>query len=189
MDSILFINACVRSDSRTERLARKVLEKLSGNVQELNLELENIKPLSREALEYREARLADKDFSDPVFKYAKQFAEADVIVMAAPYWDLSFPALIKIYVEAINILGIAFNYTEEGIPHGLCRASKLIYITTAGGPIYETDYGFDYIKALAENFYGIKEVVSFKAMNLDIEGADVEAILSETIKEIENSNI
>ena len=50
-------------------------------------------------------------------------------------------------------------------------------------------FRIDNLKALAENFYGIKEVVSFKAMNLDIEGADVEAILSETIKEIENSNI
>lgn len=189
MDNILFVNACVRSDSRTNRLARKVLAKLNGKVQELNLESENIHPLDREALNHREACLAVKDFSDPSFKYAKQFAEADVIVMAAPYWDLSFPASIKIYIEAINILGIAFNYTEEGIPHGLCRAKKLIYVTTAGGPIYEIDYGFDYIKALAENFYGIKEVISFKAMNLDIEGADVEAILAETMKEIEDSFI
>lgn len=44
-----------------------------------------------------------------MFKYAKQFAEADEIVIAAPYWDLAFPATVRIYFEAITVTGITSN--------------------------------------------------------------------------------
>ena len=36
---VLFINACVRADSRTERLAYRLLEKLAQAIGELNLEV------------------------------------------------------------------------------------------------------------------------------------------------------
>ena len=48
------------------------------------------------------------EFNDHIFDYAKDFAKADTIVIAAPFWDLSFPASLKCYIEAINILGITF---------------------------------------------------------------------------------
>ena len=37
MNNILFVNGCVRGDSRTLMLARKVLSKISGNITELKL--------------------------------------------------------------------------------------------------------------------------------------------------------
>ena len=39
------------------------------------------------------------------------------------------------------------------------------------------EYGFGYIKALAQNFYGISDVRLIKAVGLDLDGADVEAIM------------
>ena len=39
------------------------------------------------------------------------------------------------------------------------------------------DFGFGYVKALANTFYGIEEVYQIKAEGLDIIGADVESIL------------
>ena len=113
-----------------------------------------------------------------MFALARQFAQADDIVVAAPYWDLSFPAVLKQYIEQINVSGVTFRYSEEGIPEGLCKANRLFYITTAGGDFVPDDYGYGYIKALAENFYGIKTVELIKAAGLDIVGADVEQILS-----------
>ena len=75
------------------------------------------------------------------------------------------------------MLGITFVYTEDGQPRGLCRAKKLTYVTTAGGPVYSADYGYGYVRALATIFYGIGETRLIKAENLDILGADVEALL------------
>ena len=183
MNHILFINACVRENSRTLRLAKHVLSKLNGDVTECNLEKEAILSLDRDLLAKRDALLAEGNLSDDLLKYAREFAEADQIVIAAPYWDLTFPALLKTYLENITVSGITFYY-KEGIPQGLCKAKELIYVTTAGGPIF-ANYGFDYVKTLATAFYGIECVKCYKAENLDIIGADVESILHETMEQID----
>ncbi len=59
--------------------------------------------------------IASRQFDDPYFRYARQFAGADEIVIAAPYWDLSFPSVLKVYLEHICITGITFQYTPEGM--------------------------------------------------------------------------
>ena len=58
MENILFVNACVRPESRTMHLAEYILERLCGQVAEVNLEQEQIQPLNRERLEERDAVLA-----------------------------------------------------------------------------------------------------------------------------------
>jgi FMN-dependent NADH-azoreductase len=148
----------VRKDSRTNKLAQHALNKLQGNIEEINLDFEKIVPLYREQLELRDSLIKDKNYNHPMFEYAKQFANADIILMSAPYWDLSFPTILKTYIENINVNGITFSYSEKGYPVSLCNAKKLIYITTAGGPIISDDFGFGYIKSLAENFHGIKDL-------------------------------
>lgn len=124
MNQILFINSCVRPDSRTYALARHLLEKLHGQVEEVCLEREPIPPLTWASLQDRDAQVKARDYSGPMFRYARQFAQADVIVLAAPYWDLAFPASVKAYFEAVTVLGLTFFYTPEGRPAGLCRAQK-----------------------------------------------------------------
>ena len=183
--SILFVNACVRSESRTRRLAQKILQKLGRDVTEINLEKENIQPLTSNTLEKRSKLLANNRYDDEFFRYARKFAEADVIVIAAPYWDLSFPALLKCFVEAISISGITFKYTEQGVV-GLCKAKKLIYVSTSGGYIPDNNFGYDYFKSLAENLYGIPETQFFKAEGLDIIGNDVEEIMQQSLTRIDD---
>ena len=174
--NILFINACVRKDSRTLTLAKHLLDRLEGDVTEVNLEKENIQALNRNTLEYRDTCLHYGKFNDPMLSYAKQFAAADIVVIAAPFWDMSFPSSLKNYIEAITVSGITFNYVD-GIPHGLCKGQKLYFVSTAGGP-FTPDFGFNYIKTMAQVFYGIGEVSCFTAEFLDIIGADTEGILS-----------
>ena len=118
MGPILFVNACVRPQSRTLRLARRVLEKLGGTVEEVDLGREPVRPLDLEALQERDALLEREDYGAPAFRYARQFAAADAIVIAAPYWDLSFPAALKVYLENVMITGVTFGYSPEGIPFG-----------------------------------------------------------------------
>ena len=179
MKNILFVNACVRPESRTYDLAKAVLSHLDGEVQTVDLNTARIPVLDGDALEQRNAHLKRGELNAPMLSYANQFALADTIVIAAPYWDLMFPALLKIYFEAITVSGVTFRYNEHGIPVSLCQAKRLIYVTTAGGPIGEYDFGFQYVNAIARGFFGIPDVHCIKAEGLDIIGADVKAILDD----------
>ncbi len=181
---VLFINACVRKESRTRRLAEKLLLKLDRPYEEVRLDRLKLPPVNEEYLRLRDRLITETDFIDPMFDLARQFAEAETIVIAAPYWDLSFPASLKQYLELVNVVGISFRYTEEGIPVGLCRADRLFYVTTAGGDFMPEEFGFGYVKALAQNYYGIRDVRLIKAAGLDIFGADIEGILKEAEDEI-----
>lgn len=177
----LYINCCVREESRTNRLARAVLQKLWGDFTELKLYDENLKPLDRETLNKRTALIEQGDYSDTIFDNAKRFASADTIVIAAPYWDLSFPATLKIYIENIYVTGIVSAYSESGMPVGLCKAKELYYVTTAGGP-YDPTYSYGYVESLAKNFFGIPVTHLVKAEMLDIVGNDAEEILRREIE-------
>lgn len=178
MDQILFISACVRPYSRTHELAKYVVDHLDGQVEKLHLYDESIPPLDLNGMQQRDDAVRAGDLSSPILRYAQQFAQADTIVVAAPYWDLLFPAVVRSYFEAVTVTGVTFRYTPEGIPASLCRARRLIYVTTAGGPIGEYNLGFDYIKALSQLYFNIPEVLCFTAEGLDIVGADVDALMS-----------
>lgn len=176
---ILYVNACVRKESRTKRLADRLLEKLNGTVEEVRLDSISFPTVDRDFLIHRDELIAAGDFDNPLFALARQFAASDVIVVAAPYYDLSFPASLKQYLEQINVVGITFRYSEAGVPVPLCKAKRLYYVTTAGGNYVPDEFGFGYVKALAEGYYGIKDVELIKAVGLDIIGADVEGIMKE----------
>ena len=176
---ILYVNACVRKESRTKRLADRLLEKLNGTVEEVRLDSISFPTVDRDFLIHRDELIAAGDFDNPLFALARQFAASDVIVVAAPYYDLSFPASLKQYLEQINVVGITFRYSEAGVPVPLCKAKRLYYVTTAGGNYVPDEFGFGYVKALAEGYYGIKDVELIKAVGLDIVGADVEGIMKE----------
>lgn len=177
MNQILFINACARPVSRTCRLARHVLKNLDGKVTELRLYDLPLAPLDNTRLEARNAGIASGTFTGPLFSYARQFAQADTIVVAAPYWDLAFPSILKVYLEHVTITGVTFDYSPEGIPRGRCRADRLIYVTTAGGPLEGLNLGYDYVRTLCRTFYGIAHTCCFYAQNLDVMGTDTEGLL------------
>lgn len=186
MKKVLFIDACVaRETSRTERLAQAYLQKLKATeeveVEELYLPEAGITGLTEETVAFRTACTASGDFSHAMFDPARQFKEADAVVMAAPYWDLSFPATVKEYVEQLCVNGLTFYYSEEGIPTSYCKAKKLTYLTTAGGYLGEYNMGFDYVEAVFRLYFGIPEAECIAAEGLDIIGNDVEAIMAEAI--------
>ena len=106
---ILYVNCCVRSDSRTDRIARALLDKM-GEYTELFLPAEDIRPLDEKLLAKRDELISAGSFDDPMLRFAVQFAEADKIVIAAPFWDGSFPSLLKVYIENIYAVGIVTRY-------------------------------------------------------------------------------
>ena len=173
----LFINACVREASRTRRLAGCLLEKIGEPFEEVRLEAISFPVTDAGFLAMRDRLIGEGRFQDPVFDLANRFAAAERIVIAAPYWDLSFPAVLKCYLETICVNGLTFRYNEQGIPEGLCKAEKLVYVTTAGGFIPEHNFGYDHVKQLCADFFGIPHTVCIKAEGLDIYGTDVQAAL------------
>lgn len=181
--TILFVNACFRKDSRTLELAKAYLEHKNTAITEIklgNMELPVLNTINTE--KYCNA-CATRDFSDPMFAFGKQFAEADEIVIAAPFWNLSIPAHLHVYLELVCSQGATFDIDAEGGYHSLCKAKKLTYITTSGGPIQE-DHGWTYVKDLATVFWNIKELEYYKAEGLDIAGNDIGQILVKTKAEM-----
>ena len=187
MKNILYVNACVKRDvdSRTNLLAqaylKKTLEKEECRLSTLDLEETIMQPLTGKSLAEREKAIADNDFSGALFDLARNFAAADEVVIAVPYWDMSFPASLKLYIEQICVNKLTFCYSEKGIPCGLTNIKKVVYLTTSGGYIGNNNFGFDYIKTLFSKLFGVGDIAFFSAEGLDIYGNDPESILSEAI--------
>ena len=184
---ILYINACARKDSRTKELADYYLSKTNEKIHQIDLYNERVPLADENYLNVREEEAKKGNNSHPYVKYAHDFARADHIVIAAPYWDLSFPAILKQYLEMVNVVNVTFRYSPEGIPQGLCKAKDLTYIVTAGGDYAPQEYGYGYVTALAHGYWGIEKTQLFSALGLDINGADAEAIMREAKQKIDEA--
>ena len=120
---ILMVNGCIRGkESRTWRLAEAFLKPAREaaprpfDYTQLDLAQMDLKPLTGGFFEERQRFLEKNDRTHPRFDLARQFAQADRILVAAPFWDLSFPALLKIYIENVSVDGITFiNSTSQCI--------------------------------------------------------------------------
>ena len=181
--TVLFVNACLRNEeSRTLGLCREYIEVIDS-VQEVNMDKMRLEPFYAESVAYRAQLEAAGVFDDPVFDLAKQFAEADEIVVGAQYWDRSFPAALKVYLEHVSVCDITFHYTDDARCEGLCRARHLTYLTTCGGSVAGANLGYEYLCGIARMF-GIPEVRFAVAENLDVRGIDVEAQLAEAREKV-----
>ena len=191
MEQLLFINACVRGEqSRSLKLARRFLEGWQkahpdGAVTEVDLCRDRLVPQYPEVLAERDALWSAGKLDDPMFAPARQFAAADRTVMAAPFWELSFPAILKIYLERITVTNITFGYDADGRNVGLCKAKKLLLITTRGGDFSRPEtawmeMGARQLEALCA-MYGIPFFQCLAAEGLDDVTRDKEAILAEAM--------
>ena len=184
MENLLFINACVRGErSRTLKLARRFLEGYQKAhpdtvITQRDLCAQRLQPQYPEVLAERDELWAAGKLDQPMFEPARQFAAADKIVVAAPFWDLSFPAVLKIYLERISVTDVTFGYDDQGAMVGLCRASKLLYVVTRGGNYAGTDLemGTPMLRALC-TMYGIPELITLAAEGLDDVRQDKQALL------------
>lgn len=99
--TILVIDACVRQEeSRTRKLLTTALDTMKvqhpdWKFEVLDLNKMDLKYWTTDTLKARDELLMKRDYTAPVFQYGNQFREADGIVVAAPFWDLSIPAVLK----------------------------------------------------------------------------------------------
>ena len=116
-----------------------------------------------------------------VMSWAETVRDADRIVIAAPFWDMSIPAALKNFIELCSILDVTFK-TNDKTCYGNCKAEKLLFITTRGMDIPTGDVreqATSYLKALSW-LWGIGPMQVVSAQNMDY--ASVDAI-EEKIKE------
>lgn len=71
-----------------------------------------------------------------IIKLVDQFKEADMYVIAAPMWSLSFPAPLKEYIDCIIADGKTIEISEDKI-EGLLndKPRGMVYIQSSGGPV------------------------------------------------------
>lgn len=189
---ILVIDSCVRrEESRTKKMLDKAVKTLRRTHPDWELEILTLMDLdlkywNTQSLKDRDALLAKKEYDAPVFAFGRQFAEADGVVIAAPFWDLSIPAVLKVYIENISAEGVTFGCGPEGL-YGLCKAQWMLFLTTRGG-IWEgsdMEQGSRYMEAMSR-FFGIEHYFHVSADGIDIDTLDGNAILEEAILEVEH---
>lgn len=180
---VLFINGCVREGvSRTMNIANAYTERMKSD--------ENIEFITRDLSKSNIRFLTWNDFdkvtgehSEVCSPLAKEFAEADEIILAAPFWEFLFPAIVSCYFEEVSEVGIAFCYTERG-SKGLCKANSLTYIYTAGGYLAEEEkLSEKYLLQLCK-LYGIENFKTIMLDGLDIQTNDAKKMVKMKCEEI-----
>ena len=187
MKDVLYIDCCIRGEqSRTKKLAEAFLAELSQrndiSIERLTLMDEPLIPFSNGFFWQRERLLETGELNHPRFRYAHRFQQAERIVIAAPFWDLSFPALLKVYIENLCVQGITFDCNETNGCFGVCKAEKMLFLTSRGGAQEGSamDNGTKYLGDMAK-FFGIPsfEVIAADALDMGLE--HVETILGRAI--------
>lgn len=185
---LLYIEACPRGrgQSRTLLLADAFLAAFQAAYPQADILRHDVAhmgllPVDGPMLTRREALIDARAWADPLFAPARAFQAADGLLVAAPYWDLMFPAMLKTYIEHVFIRELTFRY-ERDMPIGLCTARRALCVTTAGSPIGSQDFGTAYLRATLA-MLGIARFDGIAAEGLDIAGADPRALIARASEE------
>lgn len=65
---------------------------------------------------------------------------ADLVIMLAPVWWYSVPAMIKGYIDRVFTAGFAYKATSTGLL-GLLKGKKGLFITTSGASRQDAEMG------------------------------------------------
>ena len=167
MKKLVFIDACIRKEeSRTRRIAQPIVESLARRYEITTIDLTEMPMAPLTPQTYAE-RMSGNVPAWAV-EAAKALAEADRIVVAAPFWDMSFPSVVKVFFEQTSLFDITFTDNGRSCV-GLCKCEKVMYITTRGMNIPTGDtreQGSSYLQALSR-LWDLGTVLTVAAWNLD----------------------
>ena len=179
MKKLLYITVNSKPEelSASKTVGRTFVNKFLENhkdftLEELDLYQCHIPRLEYEYFEKRNCMIKEEDFSKlnekqqeevhKIVKLVDQFKEADLYVIAAPMWSLSFPAPLKEYIDCIVMDGKTIKISEnkmEGLLNDKPRA--MVYIQSSGAPIPWMlrsifNKGLDYVRDIMK-YMGIKK--------------------------------
>lgn len=182
---LLFVDSCVSqrgADSRTAALCRAFLDRWREKHPDAAIKTVRpaelaLRPFDPEMLNRRDSLFRAGRLEEPVFDLARQFRDADQILVGAPFWDLTFPASLRIYIEYVCANGVTYHYDADG-PHGDCRAARLAYLTSGGDFERPESLGVLYWKQLC-GMFGIQQFDYVFAGGLDAAPEQAAEILEE----------
>jgi len=172
MKKLLYIDACIRGEgSRTRQIAEPLVEALEKKYTVQRFVLNDLKlpVVQKDLLKKRNGGEIDPT----VMYWAETVRDADRIVIAAPFWDMSIPGALKNFIELCSILDVTFK-TNDVTCFGNCRAEKMLLITTRGMDIPTGDVreqATAYLKALSW-LWGIGPLQVISAQNMDYVSAE-----------------
>jgi FMN-dependent NADH-azoreductase len=153
MTKLLYITANTKPEelSSSRTVGRKLDDALIKNIKDIKLEevdlyKEHIPQLkycyfeSRSTIVNTEARskLSQEEQKEveQIIRLCDQFREAELYVLAAPMWSLSFPAPVKEYIDCVVQSGKTIAFADNK-PYGLLNDKKRIffYVQSSGADI------------------------------------------------------
>ena len=182
MKKLIFIDATMREESRTRKIARPLIEDLGKRyeIETISLDGAGFPAVDGKILQDRDHGIVPEEFAD----MARRIAAADRIVIAAPFWDMSFPSELKVFFENMSLFHITFD-SDDTHCYGLCRCEKVLYITTRGMNIRTgepLEQATPYIRALSY-LWGLGDLYVISAENMDYSSPDViESKISDAVR-------
>ncbi len=153
MKQLLYItvNSKEEKDSASKTVGRRLVEAIVAanpdtEVQELDLYKHHVPQLkgcyfeNRSAIIHADARerLSPEEQEEirTIESLCDQFRNADIYVLAAPMWSLSFPAPLKEYLDCVIQSGKTIEF-EDNKPHGLLdnKHRVFLYVQSSGANI------------------------------------------------------
>ena len=166
MEKLVIIDSCMHEGSRTRRLLQAAVNELSTRyaIETFDVNALAFPPVSPEIMQQRNNGYVP----ERIVEVSRRIAAADRLVIAAPFWDMSFPAALKVFFENMSLYNITFGSNDREC-FGLCRCEKLLYITTRGMNIHTGDpleQATPYIRALGF-LWGLGDIHVVSAENMD----------------------
>lgn len=184
MKKLLYIDACIRNEeSRTKKIATPIVEALKEkyDVDTLVLNKLELDIVKEELIKKR----TSGEIDSVVMSWAEMVRDADRIVIAAPFWDMSIPAALKVFFELCSIFDVTFK-SDDKVCYGNCKAEKMLFITTRGMDIptgHELEQATSYLKALSW-LWGIGPLTVVAAQNMDyVSETEIEEKIKAAINE------
>lgn len=170
---ILVIDSSIRENSKTRMVLNRFLAEMNNN---RDIEIDTIylnnnpylMPLNDCLLAKRDSDCYNKRFYDDYYCFAKKLKSCDALVIAAPFYDLCFPTILKCFIEQTLVYNLTFVDDEFGVK-GIINCKKLIYLSVRGGVINDynnVDIATPYLNGY-KNMLGIKEFYTLSYSCID----------------------
>ena len=167
MKKLLYIDACIRGEeSKTKMIADPIVAALKEKYQVETFVINDLDLtiVKKDLVTKRN----NGDIDSTVLGWAQTVRDADRIVIAAPFWDMSIPAALKNFIELCSVFDVTFG-SDDKTCYGNCHAEKMLFITTRGMDIAtgeEFEQATPYLRALS-HLWGIGPLQVVAAKNMD----------------------